>query len=258
MLKFPRKLEKSAKSVEDAKAAVLAEYGITADDVEFKVIEEGTKGFLGIGSKDAVVEATLIEPEVTIAKAFLAGLLKAMQVEVKITGEMNAEGDVCLELEGDSLGIIIGKRGDTLDSLQYLTSLVVNRESDSYIKVIVDAENYRAKRADALVSLAERLAAKVARTGKRHTLEPMNPYERRIIHSTLQANESVTTRSVGEDPYRKVVIEAKRTPKPRYSKPNIPKQAHTKHSDFESYVSQGDYPTVTVDWDETEQNSDLD
>lgn len=261
MLKFPRKMEKSAKSVDEAKAAVLAELGISADEVEFKVIEEGTKGFLGIGSKEATVEATLIEPEVTIAKAFLSGVLEKMGVEVEMTAKLNDEGDVCIELEGDNLGIIIGKRGDTLDSLQYLTSLVVNRESDDYLKVIIDAENYREKRREALVALAARLAAKVERTGKRHTLEPMNPYERRIIHSALQGNENIITRSVGEDPYRKVVIESKRRPKPQYTRPSYPKQQHTKHSDFESYASQGDYPINTgysADFEETESSSDLD
>ncbi len=259
MLKFPRKMEKNAKSVEEAKAAILAELGVSESEVEFKVIEEGSKGFLGIGSKEAVVEATLIEPEVSIAKAFLAGVLAKMNIEVEITAKLNDEGDVCIELEGDNLGIIIGKRGDTLDSLQYLTSLVVNRESDKYLKVIIDAENYREKRREALVALAERLAAKVERTGKRHTLEPMNPYERRIIHSCLQGYENITTRSVGEDPYRKVVIESKRSPKPRYTRQPYPKQQHTKHSDFESYASQGDFPTsYSTDWEETESSQDLD
>ena len=107
------------------------------------------------------------------------------------------------------MGIVIGKRGDTLDSLQYLTSLVVNRASEGYIKISIDTENYREKRSEALEALAQRLAAKVARTGKKFTLEPMNPYERRIIHSSLQDNEDVTTYSIGQEPYRKVVIAPK-------------------------------------------------
>ncbi len=230
MLKFLRKIEKKAKSVEEAKALALAELGVGEDEVRFEVTEEGSKGFLGLGSKEATVVAELTDPEVSIAKLFLKGVLENMQLDVEITAEMNDEGDINIELEGENLGIIIGKRGDTLDSLQYLTSLVVNKESERYIKVIIDAENYREKRYNALVALSNRLAAKVARTGKRHTLEPMNPYERRIIHSNLQANEDVTTRSVGEDPYRKVVIEPKHTTR------HYPKKPAIKHSDFESYI----------------------
>ena len=146
---------------------------------------------------------------VTAAKTFLTSMFAAMQIEV--TADVSLDGDMMtVNLAGDNMGIVIGKRGDTLDSLQYLTSLVVNRRNkDDYIKVTIDTENYREKRADALVALSNRLADKVTRSGKKFTLEPMNPYERRIIHANLQDNENVTTFSVGSEPYRKVVIAPK-------------------------------------------------
>lgn len=233
MLEFLKKTEKKAKSVNEAKEAALAELGVPEEDVVIEVIDEGSKGFLGLGSKEAVVAATLKNPEVTAAKKFLSSVFESMKLDVQIDAKMTDEGDISVALEGENMGIIIGKRGDTLDSLQYLTSLIVNRESDRYIKVTVDAENYREKRCNALIALSNRLADKVARTGRRHTLEPMNPYERRIIHSNLQNNESVTTRSVGEDPYRKIIIEPKNA-KPYYRKP------YAKHSGFESYIQAED------------------
>ena len=146
---------------------------------------------------------------VTAAKTFLTSMFAAMQIDVE--ADVSLDGDMMtVNLAGDNMGIVIGKRGDTLDSLQYLTSLVVNRRNkDDYIKVTIDTENYREKRADALVALSNRLADKVTRSGKKFTLEPMNPYERRIIHANLQDNENVTTFSVGSEPYRKVVIAPK-------------------------------------------------
>lgn len=150
------------------------------------------------------------------AKKFISDILSAMGLNAEVKAEL--DGDVVnVEVEGDSMGIVIGKRGDTLDSLQYLTSLVVNRNSDDYIKVSIDTENYREKRREALIALSDRLAAKVARTGRKFALEPMNPYERRIIHANLQDNEDVTTFSVGQEPYRKVVI-APKFQKKSYSK----------------------------------------
>ena len=120
------------------------------------------------------------------------------------------EDMVYIEMDGKDSGTIIGKRGQTLDSIQYLTSLVINKDSENYIKVVIDAENYRAKRQKTLEQLAERLAAKVIRTGKYVRLEPMNPYERKIIHATLQQNPEIITRSEGEEPYRRVIIELKK------------------------------------------------
>lgn len=231
MLKFLKTIEKSAKNVNDAKEAALLELGVSEEEAVIEIIEEGSKGFLGLGSKEAVVKASLKHPELVASKKFLASIFESMKVEVQINADLDENGDIAINLEGENMGIIIGKRGDTLDSIQYLTSLIANKESEKYIKVIIDAENYREKRYNALIALSERLAEKVVRTGKRYTLEPMNPYERRIIHSNLQGNEKVTTRSVGEDPYRKVVIEPKNA-RPYYRKP------YAKHSDFESYVQE--------------------
>ena len=148
-----------------------------------------------------------------------------MDLDVAIDAKME-EQSVSIDLSGENMGIVIGKRGDTLDSLQYLTSLVVNQRSDDYIKVSIDTENYREKRAEALLALSTRLADKVTKTGKKFTLEPMNPYERRIIHSNLQDSETVTTYSVGSEPYRKVVI-APKNAKP-YGKGGYKKDGYKK------------------------------
>ena len=243
--KFETKIQKSAKSIEEAKQLALAELGLAEDDVEFATIDEGTKGFLGLGSKEAVVEVTIKNADVYKAKAFLSQIFKDMDLVVDINA--SSEGDeLNIELSGDNMGIIIGKRGDTLDSLQYLTSLVVNHGRDEYCKVTLDTENYREKRYAALIALAERLAVKVARTGKKYTLEPMNPYERRIIHSTLQSNDDVTTFSIGEDPYRKLVIAPKNVPtKTTYHKrptlSNYPQpKKQPSYENFESYIKDND------------------
>lgn len=224
--------EISAKSVNEAVEAALKELNATAEEVDIEVIDEGAKGFLGIGARDAVVRVTAKgheasansekpakkadkkakktitgSPEKT-AEKFLTDIFGAMGLEVAIDSKFDGD-TVSVELSGENMGIVIGKRGDTLDSLQYLTSLVVNQESEDYIKVSIDTENYREKRTEALIALSNRLADKVARTGKRFTLEPMNPYERRVIHSNLQDKEEITTYSIGSEPYRKVVIAPK-------------------------------------------------
>lgn len=239
--KYATKIQKSAKSVEEAKELVLAELGLTEDEVEISTIEEGTKGFLGLGSKEAVIEVTVKNADSYRAKVFLKQIFEDMNIDVNI--DVTSEGnDLNIDLSGDNMGIIIGKRGDTLDSLQYLTSLVVNHKRDEYCKVTIDTENYREKRYTALIALAERLADKVIRTGKKYTLEPMNPYERRIIHSTLQAKDEVTTFSIGEDPYRKVVIALKNAPSKTtyHKKPLLSNYPHPKkqpsYENFESYI----------------------
>lgn len=232
--------QKTAKSVNDAVKLALAELGVSESEVTIEVIEEGSKGFLGIGSKDAVVRVTVNEngakPEKKAAKPaskkqttasapdeiaakFLQDIFDAMELDVNINAKEGEDNTVSIDISGDNMGIVIGKRGDTLDSLQYLTSLVVNKHSEDYIKVSIDTENYREKRAEALLALSKRLSEKVARTGKKFTLEPMNPYERRIIHSSLQDNEDVTTYSIGTEPYRKVIISPKNA-KPSYKKKN--------------------------------------
>ena len=245
MLKYLTKTEKEAKSVDEAKALALKELGIDEIDAEIEVIDEGTKGFLGIGSKGARVRACAKDGNAAIAKHFLNDIFGAMGLDVDVSAKTGPES-LDVEMEGSRMGLVIGKHGDTLDALQYLTSLVVNRESDERVRVILDTENYREKRQAALLALSSRLAEKVARTGKKHTLEPMNPYERRIIHSSLQGNEDVTTFSIGEEPYRKVVIAPKNyTPKAAApQRPHISsriaaeyrQQNHNKHKSFDEFL----------------------
>lgn len=201
-------VEKTAKTVQEAINLALEELGAQKDDVDIEVIEEGAKGIFGIGSKYARVQVTLKNSRLDSAVNFLENVLSKMNVEVEIEKSEDEES-IMLKITGKDSGIIIGRRGETLDALQYLTSLVVNRQSDDYKRVIIDIENYRQKREETLVKLAERLAERVARYRKSVTLEPMNPYERRIIHSTLQNNKQVETHSVGEEPNRKVIITLK-------------------------------------------------
>lgn len=202
-------IEKTAKNIDDAVLAALEELGVSHDKVDVEVLDEGSKGLLGIfGGKEARVRVTLKRSVTALAENFLKQVFSDMGLDVFI--DIKLEGnDLSINLIGDDMGIIIGKRGETLDSLQYLTSLVVNRSEGAYIKVTIDTENYRAKRQEALRALAMRIADKVARTGRRHIFEPMNPYERRILHATLQSHEEVTTYSIGEDPNRKVVVSSK-------------------------------------------------
>ncbi len=247
LLKYLTKTEKEAKSVDEAKALALLELGIDEDEAEIEVLDEGTKGFLGIGSKGARVRAVAKDKDAAIAKHFLSDVFGAMGLDVTVNAKSGAES-LDVEMEGARMGLVIGKHGDTLDALQYLTSLVVNRESDERVRVILDTENYREKRQAALLALSSRLADKVSRTGKKHTLEPMNPYERRIIHSSLQGNDAVTTFSIGEEPYRKVVIAPKNyTPKTTTSAPVRPhissriaaeyrQQNHNKHKSFDEFL----------------------
>lgn len=215
MLKFPTKTEKTAKSTDEAIALGLAELKVNdISEVNVEILEEGSKGFLGLGSKDARVKVSVKDANAAVAKHFLSNIFEAMKIEVGIDAKSGEDNTLNINLSGDRMGLIIGKRGDTLDSLQYLTSLIVNSESDDYIKVTIDTENYREKRVETLLKLAERLGNKVAKTGRKYTLEPMNPYERRIIHASLQENPDITTFSIGDDPYRKVVI-APKNPAPR-------------------------------------------
>ena len=202
-------IEKTAKTKEEAIELALTELGASIDDVEIEVIEEGAKGFLGLGGKDAVVKVTLAPNPEKRAKDFLAGIFDIMGEDVSVNTSLN-DSNLDIELSGPDMGIVIGKRGETMDALQHLTSLAVNRGDLGFIKVSLDTENYRDKRNKALESLALKLANKVSRTGRNTTLEPMNAYERRIIHATLQNHETVTTYSVGQGINRKVVIALKK------------------------------------------------
>lgn len=201
-------LEKTAKTVQDAIDMALEELNADIDDVEIDIIDEGTKGIFGIGGKYAKVQVRLKDLRSDDGLLFLQNVFEGMDVDVDIEMEEDEES-ILLKVSGRDSGIIIGRRGETLDALQYLTSLVVNKRTDEYKRVTVDIENYRQKREETLVRLADRLADRVIRYRRSVTLEPMNPYERRIIHSTLQDNDYVETYSVGEDPNRKVVITLK-------------------------------------------------
>ncbi len=211
LLQYLTKTEKTAKNADEATKLALAELNITEDEATITVVEEGTKGFLGIGSKGTKVLVEANDPNAVVAKTFLSNVFDAMKLDAEVVAKSN-DDSLNIDVSGEHMGLVIGKRGDTLDALQYLTSLVVNHKSDERVRVIIDTENYREKRQNALTALAARLADKVSKSGKKHTLEPMNPYERRIIHSCLQANEDVTTFSIGEEPYRKVVIAPKNAP----------------------------------------------
>jgi spoIIIJ-associated protein len=201
-------LEKTGKTVQEAINSALEELGADREDVDVEVIDEGTKGLFGIGSKSARVRVTLKDVPVEDGVGFLSSVFQKMNVDVNIE-KTEDEDSIQLKITGKDSAIIIGRRGETLDALQYLTSLVVNKKNENYKRVTIDIENYRQKREETLVKLAERLADRVVKYRRNVSLEPMNPYERRIIHSTLQNNEYVETYSVGEDPNRKVVITLK-------------------------------------------------
>ena len=271
----------SAKTVDDAITEALIQLGVTSDKLEYEVIEKGSAGFLGIGMKQAVIEARrkpepkpvveeapaeVSEPEavpekkevkpekpaykkevrteekpvakketaeavkeekkeeskkerelvevqpqtISAVEEFLKNTLAAMGMEVALKTEIDKDGALCVDMSGEHMGILIGKRGQTLDSLQYLANRVANKHQDGYVRVKLDTENYRARREETLKHLAKNIAHKVKRNRRPVALEPMNPYERRIIHSALQSDPYVTTHSEGEEPYRKVVVTLKK------------------------------------------------
>ena len=203
--------EFKAKTVEEAITAASLEFEVASDDLEYEVVDKGSSGFLGLGSKPAIIKAKKKESFLDDIKEYLDNLFKAMDIDTKVNIDYDEASSLMnINLEGPDMGILIGKRGQTLDALQYLISLFINKKSDSYIRVKLDTENYRARRKDTLENLARNIAFKVKRSRKSFTLEPMNPYERRIIHSTLQNDKYVATRSEGEEPYRKVVVYLKK------------------------------------------------
>ena len=255
--------EFSAKTVEDAITAACQEFLVVSAKLDYEVVEEGSSGFLGIGSKPAVIRARVKEeseleekpvsakpvetksvsakpveakaetrkpvqekaeakkpaakspktegPLEDEAKKFLNSVFAAMNMVVTVDVNYDeAEKNMDIELSGEEMGVLIGKRGQTLDSLQYLVSLVVNKGEEDYIRVKVDTENYRQRRKETLENLAKNISYKVKRTKRPVSLEPMNPYERRIIHSALQNDKYVTTHSEGEEPFRRVVVSLKK------------------------------------------------
>lgn len=256
-------IEVSAKNLSDAITEACQKLSVTSDRLYYEVIEEGSSGFLGIGSKPAVIKAALkeevekakeaaaeaiksandavdevktVKEEIkTEAKAevkvetkaapvavsdgslekraedFLKDVFNAMKIDATINVKYDATTkSMDIDLSGEEMGLLIGKRGQTLDSLQYLVSLVVNKGCADYIRVKVDTENYRERRKETLENLAKNIAYKVKRTKRSFALEPMNPYERRIIHSALQDDRYVTTHSEGDEPFRRVVVTLKR------------------------------------------------
>ena len=238
--------EFTGKTIDDAITEACQNFTITSDRLDYEIVDKGSSGFLGLGTKPAVIKARIKDENNTEAvkkednkseekvkyeasddiksdndkevsnetktveiqndpKEFLNKVFNAMGMNVSVKVEQIGN-DMDIELSGDDMGVLIGKRGQTLDSLQYLTSLVVNKGSNEYVRVKVDTENYRKRRKDTLENLAKNLAYKVKRTKRPVTLEPMNPYERRVIHSALQNDKYVSTHSEGDEPFRRVVI----------------------------------------------------
>ncbi len=204
-------IEKSGKTIDEAVEEALKELGTTKENVEIEVINEGKRGILGLGAEDARVRVKMEQSPLQKAEAYIKTIMESFGIDAELKGSYEDE-TVNIEIIGDSeeVGKVIGRRGDTLDSLQYLTSLVVNKGEENYIRVTIDTENYRGKREETLIKLAKRMAGIVARTRKSVTLEPMNPNERRIIHSALQNYRNVTTYSTGKDPNRCIVITTKK------------------------------------------------
>ena len=201
----------TAKTVELAIAKAVEELGApSADAIKYTVVEEAKKGFLGIGGKDAVITAVFGKDGTDIAVEFLEKILEDMQIEGEITISTRDDGDKLLTIEGKNVGVLIGHHGETLDSLQYLANLAANRKEEGekreFTKISIDIENYRAKREETLRALARRMADKVIKYKKSIMMEPMNPYERRIIHSEIQNISGVSTNSIGSENNRKVVI----------------------------------------------------
>lgn len=199
--------EFSAKTADEALTNALIQMETTSDQIEYEVVEEEKSGILGLFSKPAVIRVRKKEDTVDVVKNFLTKTFEAMNLKVEIELEYDqTENEIHIELKGDEMGMLIGKRGQTLDSLQYLTSLVANKKTEEYIKIKIDTENYRQRRKETIENLARNVANKVKKTGRTAFLEPMNPYERRIIHAELQGDKYVDTHSEGEEPHRKVVV----------------------------------------------------
>ncbi len=204
-------IEISAKTVDDAVTEGLIKLGTTSDKIEFEVIEKGSSGFFGIGSKPAKIRIRKKSTIEDYVRNFLNDVFRAMDMQVEILiNKSEDEKNIDVELKGSDMGVLIGKRGQTLDSLQYLTNLAVGKQVNEYVKVKIDTEDYRKRRKETLENLAKNIAYKVKRTKRAVSLEPMNPFERRIIHSALQGDRYVNTHSEGDEPYRHVVVTLKR------------------------------------------------
>jgi len=204
-------IEVSAKTYDDAVTDALIQLGATSDQVEIEVIEKGSVGFLGIGSKPAKIRVTKKFNVESYLRKFLSDIFTAMKLDVEIDIQLDEENhNIDVDLKGPEMGVLIGKRGQTLDSLQLLANNAVHKNFEVYYKVKLDTENYRVRRRETLENLARNISYKVKRTKRSVSLEPMNPFERRVIHSALQNDRYVTTHSEGEEPFRHVVVTLKR------------------------------------------------
>lgn len=204
-------IEVSAKTYDEAVTDALVKLGATSDRVEIEVIDKGSSGFLGIGAKPVKIKVTKTLTPETYLRKFLSDIFNAMKLEVEILIQIDEDSrNIDVELKGNDMGVLIGKRGQTLDSLQLLANNAVHKNFETYYKVKIDTENYRVRRKETLDNLAKNIAYKVKRTKRPVALEPMNPFERRVIHSALQNDRYVTTHSEGEDPYRHVVVTLKK------------------------------------------------
>ena len=209
-------IEMTGVTIDAAVESALKELNCTRDEVDVEVLNKGSKGIFGIGASEAKVRVRVLEDDFNIdsvevssdVESYVLNILSKMGIEAELDVK-EEDGNLNIEISGDMMGVVIGRRGDTLDALQYLTSLVYNKDKDDYVRVNLDTENYRAKREETLVNLAKKIAGTVSRTGRSITLEPMNPNERRIIHSTLQSYDYINTYSIGEDPNRKIVVSSK-------------------------------------------------
>ncbi|WP_028308794.1 RNA-binding cell elongation regulator Jag/EloR [Desulfitibacter alkalitolerans] len=203
-------VETRGKTIDEAIEKALKELQTTREDVKIEILEEGSKGFFGlIGSKDAKVKVTKNVDPIELAKDFLTFVTRKVKVDVQYEVE-NRQDHIYINIKGKNIGILIGRRGETLESLQYLTNLAVQKKVEDRIRIVLDIEGYRSRREQTLVKLANRLYEKVKKTHKSIVLEPMNPHERRIIHTALQNKNDIQTYSEGDEPYRKVVISLKR------------------------------------------------
>ena len=246
-------VEATGKTTDDAVAAALRSLmeinpDITEADVEVELLERARAGFLGIGSCNAKVRVTYEMKPLENAKIFLSGLLERIGVSGFVDGEVTEEGTVALNITGENMGVVIGRRGDTLDALQYITSIVVNRTEKEHVRVTVDAENYRPKREESLEALARKVAGRVLKYKKNVTLEPMNANERRVIHSTLQGMRGITTYSMGNEPNRRVVVALAGARGPRSRGPQRGNHSERPERTTAEPPKAASIPTVEEEW----------
>ena len=246
-------VEATGKTTDDAVAAALRSLmeinpDITEADVEVELLERARAGFPGIGSCNAKVRVTYEMKPLENAKIFLSGLLERIGVSGFVDGEVTEEGTVALNITGENMGVVIGRRGDTLDALQYITSIVVNRTEKEHVRVTVDTENYRKKREESLEALARKVAGRVLKYKKNVTLEPMNANERRVIHSTLQGMRGITTYSMGNEPNRRVVVALAGARGPRSRGPQRGNHSERPERTTAEPPKAASIPTVEEEW----------